>query len=93
MPLVSPVTVSVVAVALKVWVAWAVAPDVGGDHVAGDGRAAVGGRGGPGEGHRGVAEVPDTPVGAPGVVAGVTELDWAEAVPVPTMLMAATVKV
>ena len=32
-------------------------------------------------------------VGAPGVVGVVTELDWAEAVPVPAMLMAATAKV
>ncbi len=32
-------------------------------------------------------------VGAPGMVAGVTALDWPEAVPVPTPLMAATVKV
>ncbi len=31
-------------------------------------------------------------VGAPAVVAGVTGLDLAEAVPVPTLLMAATVK-
>ena len=32
-------------------------------------------------------------VGAPGVVAGVTEPEAAEAAPVPTLLMAATVKV
>ena len=32
-------------------------------------------------------------VGAPGVVAGVTAADGAEAAPVPAMLMAATVKV
>ena len=32
-------------------------------------------------------------VGAPGVVGVVAELDWAEAVPVPATLMAATVKV
>ena len=32
-------------------------------------------------------------VGAPGTVAGVTALDCAEAGPVPTLLMAATVKV
>ncbi len=32
-------------------------------------------------------------VGAPATVAGVTALDWAEAAPVPTPLMAATVKV
>ena len=32
-------------------------------------------------------------VGAPGSVAGVTVLDWAEAGPVPMLLMAATVKV
>ncbi len=32
-------------------------------------------------------------VGAPAVVGVVTELDWAEAAPVPTPLMAATVNV
>ena len=32
-------------------------------------------------------------VGAPGTVAGVTALDWAEAAPVPMALIAATVKV
>ena len=35
----------------------------------------------------------DTPVGAPGTVAGVTALDPGEAGPVPTALVAATVKV
>ena len=49
------------------------AGDVGGDHVAGDGRPAVGGRCRPGDGDRGVAEGGRTDrSGAPGVVAGVT---------------------
>ena len=38
-------------------------------------------------------DVPDTPVGAPGTVAGVTELDAADGLPVPAALMAATVNV
>jgi len=47
--------------------------------------------------HDTVAEVlPDvavTPVGAPGAVAGVTEFDAADALPVPTALVAVTVNV
>ena len=39
------------------------------------------------------ATVPETPVGAPGVVYGVTELVEEDAVPVPSLLTAATVKV
>ena len=37
--------------------------------------------------------VAETPVGAPGTVAGVTAFDAAEAGPVPTPLVAVTVKV
>ena len=38
-------------------------------------------------------DVPETAVGAPGTVAGVTELDAVDGLPVPAALMAATVKV
>ena len=53
----------------------------------------VGGRGGPGDRGLALPAVAVPMVGAPGTVAGVTELDAPEAGPVPTALMAATVKV
>ncbi len=39
------------------------------------------------------ATVPDTPVGTPGVVRGVTELEATDALPVPAVLVAVTVNV
>ena len=69
------------------------AGDVGGDHVAGDGRPAVGARSRPAEGDRGIARGGRHAGRRPGVVAGVTEADAADCVPVPTPLMAATLKV
>ena len=92
MPLVRPVAVSVVAVVEGLG-GLGHAGDVGGDHVAGDGRPTVGGRGRPADGApRRCPQVAVTGR-APGVVAGVTELDAADWAPVPTPLMAATLKV
>ena len=79
MLLVSPVTVSVVAVLLKVWAVWAVPADVGGDHVAGDGRPPLLAGAVQVTVADAVPAVAVPMVGAPGVVAGVTELEAAEA--------------
>ena len=66
---------------------------VGGDHVAGDGRATVGGRCRPGDGGRADSGRGRADGGRPGRGGRGDRGGWADAAPVPTLLMAATVKV